>query len=78
MVTVVTTLLFIFIIGQTAIEWYIIDWTFVKMGFSREAIYVATISNPVPWLHLLINTTYFGTLIAADWLMVRCDHISLQ
>ncbi|KDR80140.1 hypothetical protein GALMADRAFT_1181105 [Galerina marginata CBS 339.88] len=66
------TLLYLFALCQTGIQWYNLDFMFVEKGGTRESI-LASISTTPPWIILLSYTCTSFTLVLADGILVwRC------
>ena len=68
-VTATITMLYLLSIAQLAIEWQLLQSSFVDGGETRESIFIATFFNPA-WTHLAGEVCTAATNILADGLLV--------
>ena len=64
------TILYFLSIPQLAIEWQLLQQSFVDSGESRETIFIVTFSNAAQWVVIASNACTAVTNILADGLLV--------
>jgi len=72
------TMLFIFIITNMGLQWYLLPWSFVDNGKSRDNIFATffDVSGRSSWIIFASTICAYSAVVLADILLIwRCFHI---
>ncbi|PPQ81461.1 hypothetical protein CVT25_013364 [Psilocybe cyanescens] len=70
------TALYLLCFLNLIVEWYLLNWTIVISGDTREAIFVGTVGDGLQWAFILNNILQNSLFIVSDGLLIwRCYHV---